>query len=372
MLPLARNWIIGGLAAAFVLALAVGVFLHFERSPDAYLFGRNVDFIFWEENFATRFDVILRLALISTFAATLWTLWRFIAIWLSLRLTLKRIAASPLITAFERLPRRISRLTRLTVFTEPSRSAVEAVTYTQWVHLRRILHGNESAFQQDLLALDELRTLMKEDAPLSGKVTRKPFCTFSAELRRLFVVIERYWKEEPRPNEVTSVVDGLKEGKEAGGFSTSGRIRRQFPDAVRIWLRTAEEFAATQVVAYITWVFRYLRRLVQLLLGMLILMMLLFSSYGFSPESVIRPAFIILFAVTIVSLLVTITQINKDEVLSRVQRTDPGRITWDANYLINIGLVVLVPLLGLLSSYSPWFENGASWLDPIARSLNTR
>jgi hypothetical protein len=346
----------------FVL-LASALWMHFEPSFEAITgiprIGR------W-----TAFDVVFRLSILLIFIAAAWGVTRLVMVWRALRVTLNALDASPLITAFERLPRRIARLTRLTLFADPSRETVLAVTATQWLHLRSLFTANAHAFEEvGVAAADEVRTLMAEDAPLHGRDHRRAGCTFAPQLNQMLRVIERFWIAEPATAQVDAVLADLKRLAQTDGASTSGRIRRSAPDAVRLWVRSAEEFVAVQAVDYIAWILRHLRRLVLLLLFLLLVTMGLLSSYSFLPQSVVRSLFLVLFIAVVVSLLLLLSQMNRNEVLSRVMRTDPGRVNWNTGFLLNIGTVVAIPILSLVSAFSPLRTDLFGWVDAILRVI---
>jgi len=352
----------GGLAAIFLLA----IWNHFDRSYEVLADMPNASGLH-------PFDIIFRLSVIVILAAMGWAVARLVTVWMALRQTLRALGASPLVTAFERLPRRVARLTRLTLFSEPSCTLVLTITCTQWLHLRRLFANNHEAFEQvDAKMAAKVHALLAQDSPLHGSDHRRAGDTFAAELRGILDVMERFWEAEPADRQVSAVIEGLGKMKPGDGASTSGHIRRSFPDPVRLWLRTAEEFVAVQAVDYIAWVLRHLRQLVILLLVLLVLTMAFLSSYAFVPQSVVQSLFLILFVGTVVSLLAVLAQMNRDEVLSRITRTDPGRLTWDTTFVINVALVAAVPLLSLLSALSPAQTDLFGWLDRAIGVLTKR
>lgn len=360
-LPTGLAWVV---SAVLIAVLASALWMHFEPSFEGITgLNRTAGY--------TAFDIVFRLSILMIFAAATWGLVRLVSVWRSLRVTLRALDASPLITAFERLPRRIARLTRLTLFADPSRDTVLAVTATQWMHLRSLFVASEDAFKEiDATAFEEVSRIMCDETPLSGGRHRRAGFTFAPQLTQLFAVIERFWDTEPATKQIDAVLEGLKGESHADGVSTSGRIRRSAPDEVRLWVRSAEEFVAVQAVDYVAWVLRHLRRLVLMLLFLLIVTMALLSSYSFLPQSVVRSLFLALFIAVAVSLVILLSQMNRDEVLSRVMRTDPGRVNWDSGFVFNIGTVVAIPLLSLVSAFSPLRTDLFSWMDTALRVLS--
>ena len=312
----------------------------------------------------TPFDVVFRLSILMIFAASTWALIRLVSVWRALQSILRVLGASSMVTAFERLPRRIARLTRLTLFADPSCDIVLSVTETQWAHLRSLFASEESAFEA--LGSDvfqAVKPLMTKTPPVRSREKPLESIVSAEELQQVLGVVENLWALEPASTQIKSVIDDLKGEAHFEGASTSGRIRRNFPDTARLWLRGAEEFVAVQAVEYFAWVLRHLRRLVLLLLFLLVVMMTLLSSYTFEPQSVVRSLFLALFIVVVVALLLMLIQMNRDEVLSRVTRTDPGRVNWSSEFLINIGAVILIPALSVLTAFSSLRPGLLGWID---------
>ena len=83
-------------------------------------------------------------------------------------------------------------------------------------------------------------------------------------------------------------------------------------------------------------------------------------------------AAVLLIPVGSAALLAVLGQMNRDEVLSRITRTDPGRLTWDTTFIINVALVAAVPVLTLLSTLSPTQTDLFGWIDRVIGTLGKR
>jgi hypothetical protein len=320
------------------------------------------------------FDLLLPFGVLASIGALAGALYRFWMVWRSLQSLLEELETSPLLPAFERIPRRLAQLSRLTLRRMLSREGVIAVTTTQWGHLRRI----HSAASEQFAALPattraEIGTLMSDPeneevlpqcGPFGGRAG-------TSRLRRLFAVIERCWEIEPLAAQVAMTVERVRQAKEEGtDGSTSGQLRRSVTDAPRLWLRAAEETAAVQVVAYIEWVLRHLRVLAFFILVSLVLTTVLLNGYPFQPQSAIKLVFVVLMAASVGSLLLAGTQMNRNDVLSRITRGDPGRINWDASYVWNLILFGLVPVITYIGAdVRPVRDGLLSWLEPLLRAL---
>src|SRR5260221_6946770 len=83
------------------------------------------------------FDVLVRFGVTASLSATAWSVYRTGRVWVALQRTLDELGRMPRMTAFERLPRRIARLTRLNVIRPQAEKLVRSISSTQWTHLRR-------------------------------------------------------------------------------------------------------------------------------------------------------------------------------------------------------------------------------------------
>jgi hypothetical protein len=172
---------------------------------------------------------------------------------------------------------------------------------------------------------------------------------------------------EPLTGQMAALISGKKpEGSDAESADTSGRIRRTFTDGVELWIKAAEEFLAVQIVDYIEWVIRHLRILALFLLLSLLITTLLLSGYPFTPRQLVKLSFIVLLLVTVGAILYVNAQMNRNEVLSRIAKTEPGKITWDAQFIVNLLTFGVLPILTLLGSEFPGLRSALfSWLEPL-------
>jgi len=62
--------------------------------------------------------------------------------------------------------------------------------------------------------------------------------------------------------------------------------------------------------------------------------------------------------------------LNRGDVLSRVEKTEPGKVTWSSRYVLNLAVFAAVPLMTLIASESPAISSFLfSWLSPTLRAL---
>lgn len=319
------------------------------------------------------FEWLLRFGVVALLAATAWGVYRLLTVWEKLRECLDELSELPLLTAFERLPPRISRLTRLSLVSPRWDHAIDAVTAQQRGHLAQIAaHSGEEmrlAFGE-AAAVEAERFAEGGAAPVAWRdeVTR---------LERLAFVLGTVWQMQPTETDIEAVEKELgrltEQAAKSGEpvtVSTGSLVRRTFTGPAGIWLREAEEYAAVRVVEYAEWVLRHLRRLAGFLLVALLITTAMLSSYPFQPQSRAKLGLVAVLVAAVAALLLVMSQMNRNEVLSRITKTDPGRITWSTGFVVNLLLFVLVPLLALVSSEFPEARSLLfGWVEPVLRAV---
>jgi hypothetical protein len=361
-----------GVLVAFA-CLVPWLWPRFGRSLEAILTGRSV-------NHLASFDLLFRAMVLASMFATAWGAYRLIAVWDGLRQCLRGFSRMPIVTAFDRLPARLSRLTRLTLPGFTPVAATGAVADFQWMHLQRIYWIKKDEFSAALLPynpdlIHRMEELMGTPAVQPVTLDRPGRRELIARFIRLHQILRELWRLEPMPDEVNRLIEGLGKDVErgdvaAGSTSTTVRIRRGFVGPVRLWLRAAEEYAASRMVEYIEWIVRHLRVLALFMLLSLLLTTMLVSSYPYQPQSLLRLILLLVLAGSVGSVIAVLVQMNRDEVLSRITRTEPGRVTWNGTFIVNLFTFGLVPLLTLLSSEFPELRNALfAWLQPLVNAV---
>lgn len=359
-------------AALLGLTLALGLALWWQ-------FDRTVESIALLENsvrFPSSFDMLFRFGLLTGIGLTTWCLYRFVSIWRQFIAFLDHVRTMPIISAFDRLPQRFARVTRPTLSSAVREPAVESMVDMQCSHLHRVYeHGalekdEESAARRLAIsrAMNELRD------PISTERTdalARP--QHGRQFTALYRALEECWATEPTDAEVARLATHFADpslSDEALKRNTTGRFRRMFGGSVGLWVRAAEELAASEVVEYIDWVLRHLFRLAFVLLAIVVLVTVLISSYPFQPHSTIKVIFFGLVLITAITLVAALIQMNRDEVLSRVTKTRPGAITWDTPFVLNVALFGVVPLLVILSAEFPAIRSILfAWVEPLFRAV---
>jgi hypothetical protein len=277
--------------------------------------------------------------------------------------------------AFERLPERLSRLTRLTFFAGNPAATIGAIARVQWGQLRNIYQHRATSFRYPPPAQQGLSTIIAQCMRASAAVGQSLQQDAEA-LALVNVALAQAWKEEPSEAEIDHVLAKSSQatpGEDPRSASTISKFRRTFDGPIRLWVRAAEEYAALRVVEYVEGIIGHVRVLTVFLLLSLLLATAMLSSYPYHPQAWIKLFFLIVLAGTVAGLITMTVQMNRDDVLSRITRTDPGRIHWDMTFIRNLVLFGVLPLVSLLTSEFPIVRDFlTSWMEPVSRMLGGR
>jgi hypothetical protein len=345
-------------------------------------FGRSLEAMLIRPSFGSlaTFDLLFRATVLASMFATAWGAYRLIVVWAGLRDCLAGFARMPIVTAFDRLPPRVARLTRLTLPGLSPNLVVGAVADVQWLHLQRIHAARKAEFSTALGTGEgglapRIEKLMQAPATLASGLDWSGRTALVERFAAMHELLREFWRLEPMPEDIDALISGL--GKEAergdaGGstISTTLRIRRGFAGPVRLWLRGAEEYTASRMVEYVEWVIRHLRVLALFMLLSLLLTTMLVSSYPYQPQSLLRLILLLVLVGAVSAFVAVLVQMNRNEVLSRIARTEPGQITWNGGFILNLFTFGVVPLLTLLSSEFPGLRNALfSWVQPLINAV---
>lgn len=316
------------------------------------------------------FTWLLRLAVVGGLVSTTWAVVRLLALWRGLRRVLDTVGETPLLPAFSRLPHSAAQLTRLTLWLGTRCDTVVTLALGQWRQLRTIYHAGK-AYRDPNLSVAARRRVAAFMRNAPDEPPRRAERRLSDEppslFRDIWGVLEALWATEPDTDAVTKAPELLK-GSERR--DTASVFRQQFGAGARLWLRAAEEFAAVQFVDWVEWVLQQMRMLAVFLFVTLLVTTALISSYPFQPQSTVKLVFGAVLIGTVGALLYVMVMMNRNEVLSHIADTDPGRVSWDWSFALNVGLVAVVPLLTLVSSEVPWLHGALfSWISPVLKAI---
>ncbi len=136
------------------------------------------------------------------------------------------------------------------------------------------------------------------------------------------------------------------------------------------WLATARNYLAEEFCLYLEWMEQHLRNFVYLIAGALIAGPLLLNAYPFYPQHRARIAFAVLFAGALFAILLVVVRQNRDELLSAINGTTPGKLTLDSGFVRIVVIAILLPLLSFVLSEAPTVQNALlSWATPLLQQF---
>jgi hypothetical protein len=134
-----------------------------------------------------------------------------------------------------------------------------------------------------------------------------------------------------------------------------------------LWFRLAEEFVACVTTLLLYPLLRHMRNLLMLATGQALLLMAGATCYAFQPRQALMctvGAVTLATAVTAVSILVGL---DRNELLSRIGKTPPGRVTFDRSFVLGLVTWGLMPILSLLAvQYPEVVAQVLAMLQPVA------
>jgi hypothetical protein len=140
-------------------------------------------------------------------------------------------------------------------------------------------------------------------------------------------------------------------------------------DKVRLrrWVEAAEGLYALEIVNFASECTVQLKNLAQFLTAGPLLLLLAATSYPFQPQRFLVVTICSLLVASSVGLLWTYIQMERNEVLSRVSKTPPNKVTWSWTFFGQL-MTVIVPLLGAALTQFPSLSDTINgWIEPILR-----
>jgi hypothetical protein len=136
-------------------------------------------------------------------------------------------------------------------------------------------------------------------------------------------------------------------------------------DAIREWALAAEDFVAIELIRYLNQFVVQLRNKLWSVMAISVILLLAASTYPFVPQSLLLLFLTVLSGAAAITMLTFFYQVNKDEVVSRLNRTAPNRFTPDASFVTAIATYIL-PIVGALVIQFPFFASGIrSLFEPL-------
>ena len=146
---------------------------------------------------------------------------------------------------------------------------------------------------------------------------------------------------------------------------SDGLNRDQKLAILRNWARTAEDLVALQIVRWFAPALSNLVPMMQFLVLASVALLLAVTSYPFDHKGWLTTMMVclILFVGGVVGVI--LVGVNRDELISRVSDTTPGRLTLDSNFIGSL-LTIVGPLVGALVAVSfDMSDLFRTWFGPL-------
>ncbi|MCC6929285.1 MAG: hypothetical protein IT359_09875 [Gemmatimonadaceae bacterium] len=278
------------------------------------------------------FDASLWVGLVAVLVSSSWAIYRLVHTWHGLERFLDIMAGTPIADAFARLPIDIIRLTDV-----------------GFLGMRRDDHGADRY-------VVELWERVRQDASDAASVSPPGVLEVSQREQRGSASVALSLR-------VARDLWTIRRGDAPGGASS-------LPPPTARTLASMEEYLACEIIAFVDTYLRNLRGLCFFLFASLLILVSVGMLYPYVPHSVINMYAIALLLGTVVSVFFVMVRMNRNEMLSRVSRTTPGKLTWDTAFVLNVITFGAVPLLTLAVSEYPGARTLIfSWADPLVRMV---
>ena len=117
--------------------------------------------------------------------------------------------------------------------------------------------------------------------------------------------------------------------------------------------RIGEQFLAARLSHFLAHVFPQMRNMIFTSVVGILLLLFAMSSYPLQPHNqLLYFSWIVVLSFVGIALGVFV-QMNRNPILSMLNGTVPGRITWDREFILHIFFYGVVPILALLGAQFP-------------------
>ena len=129
--------------------------------------------------------------------------------------------------------------------------------------------------------------------------------------------------------------------------NSPAKITPREHEIVRDWVRMAEDLIALQIVRWFAPALSQLVPIMQFLVIGSIALLLAVTSYPFDHQGFLMTMMVLLIVFVAAVIGSVLLGINRDELISRVSDTTPGRFKFDSHLATSL-LTMIVPLVGAL------------------------
>jgi hypothetical protein len=209
----------------------------------------------------------------------------------------------------------------------------------------------------------------------SDQLQAETHTSFFEASATMFSALRKLWQARVR-QPVAGAVSGrndledLLPGGRHAKLPTAVWYMRAVSTDMYLWTRMAEDFVALRVVTFIHHILFQLRNLLVFALSGALALVLIVASYPLQPSRFVTVfAWLCMLLVILVGLS-SILFMERNEVLSRLGSSGPGRLNLSVPFVGQLLMYVALPAAVVIASVFPEVsELLFSWLEPLARLL---
>jgi hypothetical protein len=143
-------------------------------------------------------------------------------------------------------------------------------------------------------------------------------------------------------------------------------------DPAAAWLRDAETLIAVQIVHQIRVVFLYARTLLGGVIAMYLCLLWATNSYPFQPGQMMNFTCLMLMLWMVIIVFNAILRFNRNPILSRINGTEPNRLTFDSSFWVPMISYIGLPILAVLATLLPTVGRSLfSWTAMFSQMLGS-
>ena len=303
------------------------------------------------------FDFLVGFAALGVFAAQSWALLRLVYGWRALRRLLRRLYWHPTRVAYEEFQKHLPGGQRLKLTEPPPTTTALEYSLERVRQIVALLADSSSAEKARSADLgQELRADVKEvedtvsntlGAMARDDWSEAVWLRYQAErslahiTRRVGVMVEPLWRLGDATRQPAEFEDKLSE---------QGSL-----------------FVVSRVVDLLRQVFPHFQNLALFVTASILMMLLAVSSYPFGHRDTLLWIAWLAVGSAVGAMLYVFVSMNRDRVLSLLQGTTPGQLTWNSTFIAQVVIYGLLPVLGLIGAQFPGQLNQAfSWISNLA------
>jgi hypothetical protein len=173
------------------------------------------------------------------------------------------------------------------------------------------------------------------------------------------------------PSKIPGISLKPEEFEKIEAVSSVHLIRSAVSDDQQLWTRLWEEFLVLRLVAVIGYVRAQIYNVIGTVSVATVPILLVTALYPFQGNRTFLVLVVTLVAAVVATTLTVFTQMNRNRVMSMIEGTTPGSVTWDRSYVLGLVLHGAIPLATLISVKFPAAGRGLHTLtDLLARMTN--